>query len=654
MKAPAYPLVVNDPYFSLWSFSDRIDDQSTKHWTGAEQPLTGILVVDGKSWDFLGKTNGPANAAKQIRMEMTATQTRYAFQCGGVVLDLEFLSPLLPDHLDWCARPVSYVRFKVSTTDGHPHEARLIFGVSSALCRNDSKEKTDGESFQWDDLNVLRIGSSEQPVLKRKGDDVRIDWGYLYMAGSKPTGASAPAGHQMEDVIVGLVENGNSVLTDGKDKIRGADNIVALSQYPLGNIQPQQSAEKVIALAYDDLYSVQFFEKNLQAWWKQDGKVSTRDMIQSSLREYPAIKAGCDAFDARLYSDAVKAGGEHYGQLCVMAFRQSTAAHKIVRAPSGELLFLSKECFSNGSIGTVDVTYPSAPLFLLYNPELLKGMLNGHFYYVESGLWKKPFAPHDLGTYPIANGQTYSADMPVEESGNLLILTAAICKAEGKFDYAKKHWSTLTTWAQFLEKEGFDPANQLCTDDFAGHLAHNANLSVKAIVALGAYGWMARQMNDEATGKRYADLAAGFARKWVEMDKDGDHYALTFDQKGTWSQKYNLVWDKLLGLKLFPRNVYRAEIAWYLKKQNRFGLPLDSRKTYTKSDWIMWTATLADRKKDFEALIDPVYRFATETPDRIPLCDWHETTDGHAVGFQARSVVGGYFIKMLSKKWQGK
>ena len=194
-----------------------------------------------------------------------------------------------------------------------------------------------------------------------------------------------------------------------------------------------------LMVGYDDLYAIQYFKDNRMAYWKHNGKKNIRQAFEESAKEYRSVMERCRHFDTRLMEDAEKAGGKEYAELCAIAYRQAVAAHKLIEDKDGNLLFLSKENFSNGSIGTVDVTYPSAPLFLLYNPELLKGMLNPIFHYSESGRWNKPFAAHDVGTYPHANGQTYPFDMPVEECGNMLILTTAIALREGNADYAREH-----------------------------------------------------------------------------------------------------------------------------------------------------------------------------------------------------------------------
>lgn len=229
----------------------------------------------------------------------------------------------------------------------------------------------------------------------------------------------------------------------------------------------------------------------------------------------------------------------------------------------------------------------------------------------------------------------------------MLIMTAALCAAEGNADYARQHWETLTTWTDYLVEKGLDPENQLCTDDFAGHFAHNANLSIKAILGIASYGRMAEMLGMSDVAQRYTGKAREMAAQWEQMANDGDHYRLTFDKPGTWSQKYNIVWDKLLGLNIFPDSIAEKEVAYYLTRQNRYGLPLDSRETYTKTDWIMWTATLAKDQTTFEAFVTPVHDFMNETLDRVPMSDWVYTDKPYRRGFMARAVVGGYFIKML-------
>ncbi len=279
---------------------------------------------------------------------------------------------------------------------------------------------------------------------------------------------------------------------------------------------------------------------------------------------------------------------------------------------------LSKENFSNGCIGTVDVTYPAAPLFLLFNVELLKAQVTPILDYGKSPRWKFPFAPHDLGQYPLANGQVYGGgeqtekdQMPVEECGNMLLLVAAICRADGNAEYAKTYWPLLTRWAEYLEDKGLDPENQLCTDDFAGHLAHNTNLSLKAIVAIGGYSQMCQALgkNDEAASFRTS--AKEMTTRWIKMAKDGDHYRLAFDKPGTWSQKYNLVWDKLLGLDLFPSDVARTEEVGYYSQE-----PRQEYRPAARQSQPLHQARLARLDRDDERLASG-FRGTDRAPDPL-------------------------------------
>ncbi len=793
-EAPAYPLITHDPYFSIWSMTDKLSAETTKHWTGVEHSLLGYVMIDGQVYNFMGQpvpetevvlnaaaeapytakytnkkpaddwfedgfddsgwnegkapftnrdgfggtpwktreiwvrrefelkdvsqinklllrvrhdddvyvyingsqvlglqsANGKLEAfpmedavarslkkgknliamhcidtggesfldaglsnilkserdtqilpAVQESVEIKATRTLYTFTCGPVDLDLTFTSPLILEDLDLMARPVSYITCKVKSNDRKKHDVKVYLGVSSDLAVNQNSQLVTAEQTSTGNLSILKAGTVEQPILKKRGDDLRIDWGYVY--------AAVPQDEGITQTLTGADAAFTPFdIKSGSQTLEGR-SLMLNTVYDLNQVG-RSSKEAMLMLAYDDIYSIQYFGQNLKPWWNRDGNGSILKELTKAYADYESVIKQCQDTDKRIYKDARKAGGEEYAELCVLAYRQAISAHKLVESPDGEILFLSKENNSNGSINTVDVTYPSAPLFLAYNPDLLKGMLNGIFYYSASGKWTKPFAAHDLGTYPLANGQTYGGDMPVEESGNMVILSAAISFMEGNTDYADQHWDLLTLWTKYLETEGFDPANQLCTDDFAGHFARNANLSVKAIVGIACYGMMADMRGETEVAQKYTAMARKMARDWMELADDGDHYALTFNDKNTWSQKYNLVWDKIMGLDIFPKEVYTKEVAYYLDMQNAFGLPLDNRRTYTKSDWIMWTATLADSEDDFEALVAPVHKFARKTRDRVPLSDWHDTVSGRKTGFKARSVVGGYYMKVLAEK----
>jgi hypothetical protein len=587
----------------------------------------------------------PLPQARQTGVTVTATQTTYTFTAGAVTLKVNFLSPLLLDELETVARPVSFVTCTATATDGKPHATQVLLSEAGTLAANTPYQTVATKSGQAAGLRWQALGTTAQPVLAKTGDNLRIDWGYAYLAapGRALLGTGNPQTLKATFAKTGTL--GATATTTGQ-----AQRVAQAAVLDLGRVAATPT-EQHLLLGYDEQQAVQYFGQNLRPWWRRDAAMTMDKALGAAEADYARLRRKATEFDQKLYADAQRAGGKQYADLCQLAYRQAIAAHSIVAGPKGDLLFFSKENFSGGFIGTVDVTYPSEPLFLLYNNELAKGMLRFIFEYSESGRWKKDFPAHDLGTYPKANGQQYGEDMPVEEAGNMLILTAAAVRMDGKPDFARAHWPTLTKWVGFLKRDGFDPANQLCTDDFAGHLARNTNLSLKAIMGIACYGQLARQLGDTKTADEYTTLARDLAKKWMQMAQDGDHYALTFDKApGSWSQKYNLVWDKVLDLNIFPPEVAQQEMAFYLKHQQKYGLPLDSRKTYTKSDWILWTATLANSQADFEALAAPIWQFANDTPSRVPLNDWHETTNARQQGFQARSVVGGYFMKMLADK----
>ena len=664
LRAPATPLVVHDPYFSIWSDADHLTDGPTRHWTGVPQPLTGIVRVDGHNYRYLGgDRENDVPALDETAREITPTRTLVTLQSPQIELRLCFFTPAFPGDLAVMSRPVTYLSWEVKSRDGGNHDVALYLDVDGAIATNHRDEPVVWSRARIEGMHLLRVGSQAQPMLKQWGDNLRINWGYFYLGVPDAQGPAMLAAGNTDDREA-FIKTGELKQVDDLDQPR-----MPQSRYPsppllnvvlpLGSVGAMPVSRHVL-LAYDDIYSVEYMHQKLLPYWRKQF-ATFADMLEAAEREYPELEKRGEALDAELTRDLTQAGGKEYAEIAVLAFQQAIGAHKLVEDEAGVPFFMPKENFSNGSISTVDVLYPSAPMFLFLNPKLVEAQMEPVLRYAETSHWKFPFAPHDLGVYPLANGQLYGGgevseedQMPVEESGNMILMLAALTHAEHSDAFARRHWPVITKWAEYLMEKGFDPENQLCTDDFAGHLAHNTNLSIKAIEALGAYGQMAGRLGDHQTAEKYESAAKSMAARWVQMAADGDHYRLAFDKPGTWSQKYNLVWDSILDLHLFPQTVADREVAFYKTKLNAFGLPLDNRATYTKLDWTIWSATLAKDGSDFRTIVHPVIEFLNKTPDRVPMTDWYDTITAKQVGFQARSVVGGVYIKMLADPamWQ--
>ena len=622
LRPPSVPLITVDPYFSIWSNYDRLTDGETTHWTGERQPLTGVVFVDGAPYAFMGKRDG-APALAQTDLTVEACASRYTFRGAGIELTAAFTTPLLLDDPEIASRPVSYLKIDTASTDGAKHEIRLQITMDDGVCLNKKFQyPTDYAALSLPGLTGGRVGARNQHVLNRSGDNLRIDWGYAYLVTNAPQASAESVDYCHE---YGIPAHDVRLTVAG--------------------------GEALFAFAYDDVRSIQYFGENLTSWWNRDGK-TIETAIQEAFAGYDDVKARCD----RLAEDLrARCRSDRYYELLSLAYRQAIAAHKIAASPEGEVLFISKECFSNGCAATVDVTYPSIPLFLLYNPELVNGMLRPIFRYVHSGEWYYAFAPHDAGQYPLVNGQVYGDktcpqnQMPVEECGNMLITATAAALASHDTSFVRQHWEDLAGWTDYLMKFGLDPENQLCTDDFAGHLAHNCNLGLKAIMGIAAFGILNRLCGQPEEAARYLAAAKEMAAQWIENAADGDTvYRLAFDRPGTWSMKYNAVWDKVFCTGVFPADAFDREIALHIEKHmNAYGLPLDNRSLYTKSDWLLWTAAMAPTQEQFDQLVAPLWRAYHESDSRVPLTDWYFTDSAEQRGFQNRTVQGGLFMQLL-------
>ena len=507
LRPPAVPLVASDPYLSVWSMSDRLNGDTTRHWTRRPHPLASLIRIDGKPYRLMGTQPLNVPAFRQTALKVFPTRTIYDFDDGRVHVTLTFMTPSLPDDLDVLARPLTYLTWDVRSVDGVEHEISIYDGTGALLTVNEPDQKVESRRETSGDLTVLRAGTVDQTLLQPAGDDTRIDWGYVYVAASsarakaddRPGPDTALQLRRAGKLLAAMTSPAANASTAGAMRWRSPSTWARWAPAPVS---------RHLMIAYDEIYAMKFLGQKLRPFWRRNGD-GPAELLQSAERDYAGLVRRCEAFDSDLMADLTRAGGVRYAQIAALAYRQALAGCGLAADANKQPMLFPKENSSNGCVATVDVIYPAAPQFLLMGPTYAKALVAPALIYSTSPRWKFPFAPHDVGTYPQANGQVYGggedskneADlMPVEESGNLILLCAAIAKMDGNADFASKWWPQLTRWEAYLEKYGEDPENQLCTDDFMGHLAHNANLSVKAILAIAAYGELCRMRGDAASG----------------------------------------------------------------------------------------------------------------------------------------------------------
>lgn len=630
IKLPSYPLITIDPFMSIWSPSDSLYGSDTVIWHGQKKKLYGDILIDNiDSYCFMGVPEKDSAIIPQTDLNVTPLITSYTFQNETVRLTVKFWTPLIIDDIYKLSLPVSFIDYEAEFLDGKNHEFEILIGIDKGFCFNKHRKKIAGGEMTLNDSTSLAfMGCKNQIPLNKSGDGVCADWGYIYLSGDRGCCSFDKTG------------------------------IHSIIKKPKGTF----------IFAYDDVKSIEYMGTQYPCLWtEQFGSIS--DVIKYAIENHAELLNDAQRINNMILADSEKFG-ENYQHILTAAYRQILAGHKLFRDKNGEILYFSKECHSNGCINTVDVSYPAVPLFLLYNPSLIKGMITGIFEFARLSAWGYDFAPHDIGRYPIANGQVYGhknspflpkrkiylenkcncsfeSQMPVEECGNMLALTYLHYRFTGDKSVIEKNCDLLEKWANYLINAGVVLRNQLCTDDFAGHSEKNINLAVKGILGIAFFAEISAALGKETDT---AKTAKSYAKQLCEFTLPDGSLPFSAGDKDTWSLKYNMVWDKILGLSLFPEQLYEAESRKYKNKLSKYGVPLDYRKSLTKTDWLMWAAVLDGTGENIPLFAKAVENYLTDTKETWVFSDWIDTKEPFSYSFHHRTVQGGLWMPVLADK----
>mmetsp|Transcript_40305 Transcript_40305/g.56030 ORF Transcript_40305/g.56030 Transcript_40305/m.56030 type:complete len:686 (+) Transcript_40305:68-2125(+) len=658
-RPPAIPLVAIDPYISIWSTYDHLYDGWPTHWSGSIVGMDAMIRVNGTSYCLMGGDNICQKNAQQNSVTVDPTQTIYTFFADDVFVVMKFTTPSILDDKTVLQfnDPVTFLTFQVGSISGTKSSVQIYFDTSAEIAVDDITTSVDwNRPYDPSGKNdIMRIGATLQQPLSNNQD--RISWGFWHVSiqSNPATSTSMTSDTNARTAFV----NGQPLPPDDTSGPRPCNDewpVLALT-YDFGQVGKEEK-EMHFSVGYDDTESIKYFSDPFKAAWTT--RFPTFPHLLDDYEErYYTLMADCYDFDTKLKEKLDLVGGEEYSRLGSLVYRQVTASTKLVWNDriSAFWLFV-KEISSDGDVSTVDVLYPASPFFLFLSPESLKLQLFPLLEYsnnqtAQYGLdvpYNLAWSPHHLGVWPVCDIRPEDQEqMPMEETGNMFIMMASVAQHQScDVSFLEDYWPLLAIWGDYLNSSLPDPQDQLCTDDFEGPSPQNVNLAAKGIVGLAAYSYLLNCSGDHQNATRYYESAVNFVPFWLTNADDGDHYRLQYNLSGTWSVKYNLLFDLLIGTNLFPSSVYEEEITYYLGDQlNQYGMPLDDRATFGKADWNMWAAAMSPEKDQFLEILSTIYDYANSTTSRVPLTDWYDTISGDRQGFQARPVMGGVFAAML-------
>ncbi|KAF2646103.1 glutaminase GtaA [Massarina eburnea CBS 473.64] len=659
-RPPSIPLAVKSPYLSTWfavgsqgGNGGYLPGQWPSFYTGQTIGWTGLIRVDGNTFTWMGAPRD-VEAASQVAFEYTSTKSIFTIEVDDKVsVKVTFLSPLTPEDFKRQSLVSSYLNVEVSSLDGADHNVQLYTDISAEWVSGDNNAVAQWDFGEVDGISYHKVWKQNQQLFSEVND--RAEWGNIYYA----TDADGLTYQSGSDVDVRGAFTSNGKLTNTKDtNFRIIQDNWPVFGYAvdLGTVGSSVKETLFTIGLYQD-QAIQFLGANgqtiLPSLWASyfSDELAALSFFYQDYSESNSISS---ALDSKIASDSKNVAGDNYAVLTSLAARQAFGAVQLVGTQDKHYLFL-KEISSNGNTQTIDVIYPATPIFYYTNPELVKLLMDPHFENQESGHYPNKWAIHDLGThYPNATGHADGNDehMPIEECGNNLIMLLAYAQRSGNTDYLKQHYAILKQWADFLVQDSLYPANQLSTDDFAGHLENQTNLALKGMIGIEAMSQIAKLVGQDDDAKNFTDIAHDYITQWQTLGFNAaeGHASLTYNNASTHGLLYNLYNDKLLKTDLVPQAVYDVQSDFYRSVMETYGVPLDTRnRWYTKSDWEVFCAAVADTETR-DLLLGAIVKWVNDTPIGTPFTDLYQTNDATyppGLEFKARPVMGGMFALLI-------
>ncbi|KAH8888530.1 glutaminase GtaA [Thozetella sp. PMI_491] len=686
-RPPSVPLAVRSPYLSAWSTTaggGTLNSNNVRFWNGDSLGWEGIVVVDGIAYEYLGTgsrnlpvlPNVRSATPKNVRYD--SQYSNFTFEAGGVKIAASFFSPVTPKDICRTSIPLSYLTTAVESSDGRPHSVQFYSDVNAAWISRDG-----GRTIAWD-LNqggqsVTNISSAnglyswiahmrDPNILSENGDFP--EWGSL----SYTTSAMGARNFTFQsgystDVRYYFAQNRTlKNLVDRSYRGWADREVVFAYSHDAGNVT-QASVRYTIGSIQDPImrYMTPAGIVPLRPWWQKCyGDINA--LINFHWNDFDTVRALGGQFESQLRGDIEEVTvpdvpeAQSYYSIVALSARQVMHAYVYAIPHStstgntsyNDPLMFQKEISSDGNVNTVDVLFPALPFFLWANPEMLRYTLQPLYENQEGGFYPRGYCMHDIGSsFPSAIGHIDGRDeyMPLEESGNFIIMSYAYYKFSGNSAWLSSHYELLKQFATYLTQFSLLPEGQLSTDDFAGTLVNQTNLAIKGIVGLQAMAAVARVAGKTDDAARFAATAKDYYAKWESygIDPKRSHALLSYEWESSWGLLYNIYPDKLLNLGIVNASVYSMQSSFYSTVSQDFGVPLDSRHHYTKSDWMIWTAATcsADMRRIF---VNSLAYWLNSTSTDQPFSDLFEVIDTggypsvpNSIVFKARPTVGGHF-----------